>query len=78
MATAVYLWDALWGSIPMITIMSSSFVVGYDREGTPVWISCTFLFRATRGKVQPRSHSLESQSTGADGRHIVSQPRPDL
>ena len=26
MATAV--WDALWGSIPMITVISSSFVVG--------------------------------------------------
>jgi hypothetical protein len=25
MATAV--WDALWGSIPMMTVMSSSFVV---------------------------------------------------
>ena len=39
-----------------------------------VWISCSFLFRATRGEVQTGSHSLESQSAGADGRHLESYP----
>jgi hypothetical protein len=33
-----------------------------------------FLFRATRGKVQRRSCSLERQSAGADGRHFGSYP----
>jgi len=33
MATAV--WLALWGSTPMITVMSSSLSVVGNREGTP-------------------------------------------
>src|SRR5450631_3248753 len=71
MATAV--WDALWGSIPMMTVIGCSL---RGRLGTArallVWILCLVLFRATRGEVQTGSNSLESQSTGADGWHLES------
>jgi len=39
-----------------------------------VWILCLFLFRATRGKDRTGSSSVESQSTGAAGRHFASYP----
>ena len=54
---------------------SFSFVVGQEPRGHSWFeISCLFLFRATRGEVQTASHSLESQSAGADGWHLVSYP----
>src|ERR1019366_5555261 len=74
MATAVC--DALWGSIPIITFMTTSLVVVGHHGGTP---ACRLfvldpLLSHSVGEARAGGASYESQSVHTDGRHFVSYP----
>src|SRR5580658_9825575 len=74
MATAVC--DALWGSIPIITFMTTSLVVVGHHGGTPAYRLFVLdpLLSHSVGEARAGGSSIESQPVHTGGRHFMSYP----
>src|ERR1019366_411524 len=75
MATAVC--EALWGSTPIITFMTTSLVVVVGHHGGHSCLQTVCApssFEPLRGEIQAGGSSFVSQPADAGGRHFVSYP----